>query len=131
MPTVFANATYLLISLGIMIGVERTFHSSGRKLLIQVFDGNEEQADSINRLLAMGFYLVGSGIATIAMAYTDPLTTTTQAIESIAGRIGWMLLVVGLLHLLNLQIISRLQPRTRQTPRRPLRVGPVVDHILD
>jgi hypothetical protein len=127
---IFANAAYLLVSLGIMIWVERKLSHHGRILLVQVFSGNEELAETVSRLLTIGFYLISLGIVTIVLANTDSLTTTTPAIEVVAGRIGWMLLVVGILHFLNLHFISRLQQRTRE-PRRLARNGAVVDHILD
>jgi len=131
MPIVLANVAYALVSVGMMIWVERTLHYRGRVLLIQVFDGNEELADTISRLLTIGFYLIGLGIVTIVLANTESFTTTTKIAELIGGRIGWMLLVVGLLHFLNLQIISRLQQRVRHIPTRSARSVPFVDHILD
>jgi hypothetical protein len=131
MSILFANVAYALVSVGMMIWVERTLRYRGRVLLIQVFDGNEELADTISRLLTIGFYLIGLGIVTIVLANTESFTTTTNIAELIGGRIGWMLLVVGLLHFLNLQIISRLQQRVRHIPTRSARNIPFVDHILD
>ena len=131
MPILFANVAYALVSVGMMIWVERTLHYRGRVLLNQVFDSNEELANTVSRLLTIGFYLIGFGIVTIVLANTESFTTTTNIIELIAGRIGWMSLVVGLLHFLNLQIISRLQQRVGRAPTRPARNLPFVDHILD
>jgi cytochrome c biogenesis protein CcdA len=131
MHIVIAYAAYLLVSIAVTIWVARGLHRSGRVFLVEAFQGNTEMADSVNHLLAVGFYLINLGYVALALATTDTLTTTRQAIELVSGKIGIVLLVLGLLHFLNLYVINRLRQRARQPGKRYIRNGEVVDHILD
>ena len=60
-------AVYLAISLGVTVWVARTLHANGRVFLVDAFHGNAELADSVNRLLVAGFYLVNIGYVTLAL----------------------------------------------------------------
>ena len=131
MHIVIAYAVYLSVSIAVTIWVARTLHRSGRVFLVEAFHGNAEMADSVNHLLVVGFYLVNLGYVALALATTDTLNTTRQAIELVSGKLGLVLLVLGLLHFLNLYVINRLRQRARQTGKRYVRNGEVVDHILD
>jgi hypothetical protein len=126
-----AYSVYLAVSIAVTVWVARTLHRSGRVFLIEAFHGSVEMADSVNRLLVVGFYLINLGYVGLALATTDSLTTTRQAIELVSGKIGVVLLVLGLLHFLNLYIINRLRQPAKQPAKRYMRNGEAVDHILD
>src|SRR5258708_13527019 len=64
--------SYLAISIALTIWVARTLQKSGRVFLIEAFQGNEELADSSNRLLVVGFYLTTFGSIALPL---KPLTT--------------------------------------------------------
>jgi hypothetical protein len=131
MHIVIAYTVYLLVSIAVTVWVARTLHRSGRIFLVEAFHGNEEMADSVNHLLVVGFYLINLGYVTLALATTDSLNTTRQAIELVSGKIGVVLLVLGLLHFFNLYVINRLRQRARQPGKRYIRNGEPVEHILD
>jgi hypothetical protein len=131
MHIVIAYSVYLTVSIAVTVWVARTLHRSGRVFLIEAFHGNAEMADSVNHLLAVGFYLVNLGYVALALATTDSLNTTRQAIELVSGKVGVVLLVLGLLHFLNLYIINRLRQRAKQPAKRYIRNAEVVEHILD
>jgi sterol desaturase/sphingolipid hydroxylase (fatty acid hydroxylase superfamily) len=125
MPIVIAYAVYLLLSVAVTIWVARTLHRSGRVLLVQAFPGNSELADSINRLLVVGFYLLNLGYVALALATTGSPADARQAIELVSGKLGVVLLVLGGLHFFNLYVIHRLRHRAAHPTKR------YVDHILD
>src|SRR5215471_21287062 len=128
---VFTYLIYLAVSVTLTVWVARTLHRNGRVFLVDVFHGNESMADSVNHLLVVGFYLINLGYVTLALATTDSLNTTRQAIELVSGKIGVVLLVLGLLHFMNLYVINKLRQRAKQPGKRFIRNGEVVDHILD
>jgi len=90
-------------------------------------------ADSVNHLLVAGFYLINIGYVTLALATTGTVDSARQAIELICGKIGLVLIVVGLLHFLNLYVINRLRRRAQLHHLAPryLRNGEPVGRILD
>lgn len=102
---------YLALSVGLTVWVARTLFRGGRAFLIDVFHGQEAIADSVNRLLVVGFYLVNLGYVTLQMRMTLPVTTTQEAIEALSVKIGLVLLVLGAMHFGNLFVFSRWRRR--------------------
>jgi hypothetical protein len=108
---VFSYLLYLAISLGVTIWVAKTLHKSGRVFLLHAFNGDAELADSINRLLVVGFYLINIGYATLSLRTSELVGTPRQAIELVSEKIGAILVVLGLMHFLNLYIFHRMRRR--------------------
>ncbi len=106
--------SYLAISIALTIWVARTLHSSGRVFLIDAFHGNAELADSVNRLLVVGFYLVNVGYIALALKTTDALTTVREVIELESTKIGVVLLILGAMHFFNILVLARM--RKNSTP---------------
>jgi hypothetical protein len=102
---------YLAASIGLTVWVARTLHRNGRVFLIDAFGGNGALADSVNHLLVVGFYLVNIGYVALALKYgTKPFDLQT-AIEFFSTKVGWVLLVLGLMHFFNLYVFSRMRRR--------------------
>jgi len=111
---------YLALSLGITIWVAKTLHKNGRIFLIDAFHGNEAMADSVNHLLVVGFYLVNIGYVTLALKSAGTLTDLRQSIELVSGKLGYVLVVLGLMHFGNLFVFSRMRNQgKRSTPPPP------------
>ena len=58
--TEWTYAFYVVISLTLTIWVGRTLFVNGRVFLVDALH-NETLADSVNRLLVVGFYLINAG----------------------------------------------------------------------
>lgn len=112
---------YLVISLSVTIWVARTLQKSGRPFLIDAFHGNGELADSVNRLLVVGFYLINIGYVTEALRSTGEVATARSAIELVSDKIGMVLVVLGAMHFMNLYIFNRLRKRAAADLRPPFR----------
>src|SRR6476646_6435743 len=67
--TIWAYITYMVASVGLTVWVAHTLHKNGRIFLVDSFLGNEALADSVNRLLVVGFYLINVGFVTLALKY--------------------------------------------------------------
>jgi hypothetical protein len=135
MNIVWTYLIYLALSIGITVGVARTLHKNGRVFLVDAFHGNELQADSVNHLLVVGFYLINLGYVTLRLKYGVKPTDLAESIEFLSSKIGLVLLVLGIMHFLNLHIFSRMRrraklepepnPRTRSTARNAPRAKKV------
>ena len=58
LPMIATYLMYLVFSLAITFWVGHTLFTNGRVFLIEIFEGNVSLADSVNRLMIVGYYLV-------------------------------------------------------------------------
>ena len=118
MYIVVSYVTYLAFSLAVTVWVAHTLERNGRVFLVDAFHGNAELADSVNRLLVVGFYLVNVGYVTLALRTSLTLSTAREAIELVCDKIGVVLLVLGLMHFFNLYVLNRLRKRGYERAER-------------
>lgn len=100
--------SYLAISIALTIWVARTLQNSGRVFLSEAFHGNEALADSVNRLLVVGFYLINVGYIALALKTRDPMRTLREVIELESTKLGVVLLILGGMHFFNIMVLSRM-----------------------
>src|SRR5881396_360150 len=117
--TIWTYVAYLLISVALTVWVARTLHKNGRIFLVDSFLGNEALADSVNHLLVVGFYLINIGFVTLALKYGDKATDAPTALEILSTKVGFVLVVLGIMHFLNLFIFSHLRHRADQRRQLP------------
>ncbi len=110
-PIVWTYISYLIISVALTIWVARTLFKNGRIFLVDSFLGNEPLADSINHLLVVGFYLINFGYVTMALKSADKPVDLQGVLETLSGKIGWVLLILGGMHFFNLFIFSKMRKR--------------------
>lgn len=127
MYTVTTHLIYLAISIAVTIWVARTLFKNGRVFLVDAFADNEALADSVNRLLVVGFYLVNVGYVALAVKYGDKPADLAGAIEFLSTKIGFVLLVLGAMHFINVYAIS--QFRKTRLEQRAFQQGSVAREI--
>jgi hypothetical protein len=121
---------YLALSLAITIWVARTLHNNGRLFLVDAFHGQEALADSVNRLLVVGFYLINLGWIVRTLRIHEPVETTQRAVELLSDKVGTVLFVLGVMHFLNLYLFNRMRRRaldelpSAEPPLRPTGIMP-------
>jgi hypothetical protein len=104
--------SYLAISIVLTVWVARTLHSAGRVFLLDAFHGNAELADSVNKLLVVGFYLINVGYITLALKTSDPLSNFRGVIELESTKLGVVLLILGGMHFFNMFVLARMRSRS-------------------
>jgi len=114
MYLVVSYVVYLAISVALTVWVAHTLERNGRIFLVEAFQGNAELADSVNRLLVVGFYLINVGSVTLALSTSSNLGSARAAMELVSDKIGIVLLVLGGMHFFNLYVFHRLQKRGPQ-----------------
>lgn len=100
-------ATYLILVTLITVFVARTLSKNGAVFLVDGFGGDEALAASINHLLVVGFYLVNLGFALLQLNSHRSIETTDQALVFLSGKIGFVMVALGVMHFFNLLIINR------------------------
>jgi len=118
MYIVISYAVYAAASLALTAWVARTLERNGRVFLVDAFQDNAELADSVNRLLVVGFYLINVGYVTLALSTSGNLDGPRAAMELLSNKIGVVLLVLGGMHFFNLYILHRLRKRGRESARQ-------------
>jgi len=106
---------YLAASLTATVYVGRTLYRHGRVFLIDAMRGNVLLADSVNRLLLVGFYLINLGYVTVALRYGTKPASAVEGIETFSTKIGVVLLVLGAMHFFNVFVLSRVRRRGQRT----------------
>jgi|JI10StandDraft_1071094.scaffolds.fasta_scaffold157534_2 hypothetical protein len=116
--TIIAYCTYLVISIVLTIWVAKTLFTNGRVFLLEIFRGNEELTDAVNRLLLVGFYLINVGYILFTMTVTDNLYSTQSVLELLSRKIGIVILVLGFMHFFNMYILFRGKKKSRENQLR-------------
>lgn len=101
--------SYLAVSVALTIWVAHTLHKSGRVFLVDAFRGQQELADSVNKLLVVGFYLVNFGYIALALATQASLSTVREAIELESKKLGIVLLILGAMHFFNILVLAKMR----------------------
>ena len=107
-------AVYLVYagaSLALTIWLARTLFKNGEVFLEEVFADNPRMAAAVNRLLVVGFYLLNLGYAFMTLKAGNQVHTSTEGIETLAAKLGSLLLVLGGLHMGNLYLFHRIRRR--------------------
>ncbi|TCB95672.1 hypothetical protein E0H26_19400 [Micromonospora zingiberis] len=116
---VWMYLVYLAVSIGLTVWVARTLARNGQIFLEEVFS-DERLARAVNNLLVIGFYLLNLGYVTVAMRHSEPIGSTSQAMEELSWKIGLVLLVLGALHFFNVYALGRYRrSRLRQLATQP------------
>ena len=105
--------SYVVLSVILTVWVGNTLHKNGRVFLVDVFNKNEELADSVNHLLVVGFYLINFGYVSLALKISEYPKTYATGIEDLSWKIGLVLLVLGGMHFFNLLVFNRIHRRPK------------------
>jgi hypothetical protein len=105
---------YAAIAVGLTIWLARVLFRNGAVFLQDVFKDNQPMAEAVNRLLVVGFYLLNLGYACLLLK-AQRSETSIGAIETLATKLGLLLLSLGAIHFFNLFLFHRMRRRA-QTP---------------
>jgi hypothetical protein len=105
---------YLLLSIALTVWVAKVLFKNGRIFLVDIFHGNNELADSVNKLLVVGFYLVNIGYMSLALKEYGSIANMQVVVEVLSYKVGWIILILGGMHFLNLVIFFKLRNRAKR-----------------
>ncbi len=103
--TNLAYAVYLVISIAMTIWVARVLSETGGVFLVKCFGQDKELAQSTNRLLVIGFYLVNVGL--ICFRLDGWKVSDAGVIPDVGSRIGLSVLALGAMHFFNMFMIAK------------------------
>lgn len=101
---------YLVVCVPVIVWVGRTLAHNGQVFLTDVFD-DQSVAIATNRLLVVGFYLLNIGFVLLYLRAGTGVATPEGLIESLSLKVGVVLLVLGLIHVVNVKVFSSMRRR--------------------
>lgn len=104
---------YASASVGLTIWLARTLSKSGEVFLDDVFIDNPRMAPAVNRLLVVGFYLLNLGYAFVTLKAGAEQLTAVQAMETLAAKLGALLISLGVIHFGNMYLFHRIRRRSQ------------------
>jgi hypothetical protein len=115
---------YSVIAVALTVWLARTLFKNGAVYLRDVFPDNSDLAEAVNRLLVVGFYLFNLGYAALLLRSREAATMVV-AIETLAFKLGLLLLSLAAMHFVNMFLFHRIRRRSKEalaatTPYRML-----------
>jgi hypothetical protein len=109
---------YIVTTLGLTVWVANQLLNNIKVFYVEVFSGQEQQANSLNKLIQMGFYLVGIGYSfknlkidnkdsynAQGMPIPRAITTAQESLEVLSSQLGGFVLFLGFLLFINVILV--------------------------
>lgn len=106
-------ATFVSVCVLMTIWVGRVLYNNGAVFLLDI-TGNQQLAESINKMLLTGFYLINIGYVLYMAQTYGSLNNTRRLLELLTTKIGSISLLLGLVHYCNIFVLYRLRKRIRE-----------------
>jgi hypothetical protein len=110
---ILTYSIYLFVSIAVTMVVARVLFKNGRVFLVDIFHGNELLADSVNRLLLVGFYLINIGYVSLALEESYLIENLQVVMERLSYKLGIIILILGGMHFLNIFIFFNLRKKSQ------------------
>ena len=111
---ILSYTIYMPLTIVLTVWVAKTLFTNGRVFLVDIFHGNELLADSVNKLLVVGFYLINIGYAVFTLQIFGEITSVQVVIEKLSVKIGAIILILGGMHFFNLFVFFKLRKRAKE-----------------
>lgn len=104
---------YAAVAIGLTAFLARTLFRNGGVFLRDVFGERAAIADAVNRLLVIGFYMFNLGYAFYVLKAGRGMDSF-DAVQFFVNRVGTLLLVLAVMHLVNVLIFWRIRIHREQ-----------------
>ena len=101
---------YLLGSAFLTIWVGHTLYRNGRAFVVMAL-GDVQLADSINKLLLVGFYLVNTAYVLLVLKEEHELYTLENMLELLSLKLGLIVTILAGMHFFNIAALYFLKTK--------------------
>ena len=112
--TVASYVIYLTISGLLTFWGARALSRAGRDFLGEVYGEADRLTDAVVNLLIVGYYLVDFGFVCLYLRTGATVDDARELFEGLSRKLGFVMLVLGTMHLGNVFVLHRIR---RGTPR--------------
>lgn len=115
---------YLPVILTLTYFVSKTLFKNGKIFMLDIFKGQEDIANSTNKLFEVGFYLLnlGFGLRILKISESNFNGTYQNLVEILSSKIGGFSMYLGVMLFLNLFIFFRGRKKSKLNKRTPLQI---------
>ncbi len=99
---ILTYAIYTLVTAFLVFRVGWVFYVNGAHYLYDIFISDRDTADSLNRLLLLGYYLLNLGYVAVSLSFWPQIEDYVQLIEMLGERTGIIVLGLGVMHFMNM-----------------------------
>ena len=111
---IWGYSLYLGLTLLITFGVGLHLYHQGIWYLRDAFQQQEAMAQSFNRFLLAGYYLLNLGYATLSLSFWVQVSSFASMLHQLVFRVGLILLLLGIIHYGNLFVFRHFSGKLRQ-----------------
>ncbi|MEZ6121691.1 MAG: hypothetical protein R3C49_00790 [Planctomycetaceae bacterium] len=94
-----------------------------------------ESGPAMSHLLVVGFSLVSLGIVSLALGNGSRIETAQQCIESLSSKLGWVIMLIGVMHFSMLAVFASMGRRHSSAEpsdqTRPAQATPTTSELLN
>ncbi len=112
---ILAYLIYLPITTIITLWVGYILYKNGEPFILKQFNNDRETTLLINRILLVGYYLINLGYCFWIVSQWKTLDSVKIMLNSLSETIGIIVLGLGLMHYLNILVLSIIGKREKQT----------------
>jgi hypothetical protein len=112
-PKLGLYVAYLVVTVALTVWVARTLFRNGQVFLKDAL-ADADLAESVNKLLVVGFYLLNLGYVALAMKTGAAVADATDAVETLATKLGLVMLALGAIHFFNIFVLTRFRKRIQK-----------------
>ena len=99
-------AIYPFACIALIVWLQLVLRRAGSVVLNDSYNSNPAFARAVCRLLDIGYYLVCLGYVIMTVHTQDSFFTNDQLIETVTLKLGFFVLLLGLLHVFNLLLLA-------------------------
>jgi len=105
---------YIPIIFFITVKVGWILYRNGEVFLCSILSNDIENAENINKILLIGYYLINLGAATITIAFWETVETSYEMVNTLSDVLGKTILALALMHYNNIFWIKFLNRKNKQ-----------------
>lgn len=99
---ILGYSIYLIFTFTVIVKVGLLCYKHGKVYSLQIFNGDTELTERTNNILLLCYYLFNLGYCLITIYSWQKINDWQHCISSVCSKTGFILLTVGILHLLNI-----------------------------
>lgn len=102
---------YATLSFIMVVIVGSALFKNGKVFLFDIFRGDQELTEAVNKLLLIGFYLINVGFILLNYNYNLELHTWSELVQKVCGELGIIIFCLGAIHMLNIFLLLKMRKR--------------------
>lgn len=112
--TLTSFGIYTLFSLSMVILVGTVLFKNGKVFLFDIFKGDTELTEAVNRLLLIGFYLINFGYILINYNFAKAIGNWIELLQKLSSELGIIIFSLGIIHMINIFFLMKMRKKSSE-----------------